>query len=39
MRVTINGELDRIEKKYGVKIIYAGKSGSRAWGCASTTSE
>ncbi|WRQ05579.1 nucleotidyltransferase [Pseudomonas phage 9Ps-7B] len=39
MRVTINVELDRIEKKYGVKIIYACESGSRGWGFASTNSD
>ncbi|BEG72522.1 nucleotidyltransferase domain-containing protein [Pseudomonas phage BRkr] len=39
MRATVNAELDRIERKYGVKIIYACESGSRGWGFASTNSD
>lgn len=31
--------LDRIEKEYGVRILYAAESGSRAWGFASPDSD
>ncbi|BDR25491.1 hypothetical protein RVBP15_2950 [Pseudomonas phage sp. 30-1] len=39
MRAIIDTELNRIEKKYGVKVIYACESGSRGWGFASINSD
>ena len=35
----INEKLDEIEKKEGVRILYAVESGSRAWGFASPDSD
>ena len=35
----INAQLDAIEAKYGVQVLYACESGSRAWGFASTDSD
>ena len=39
MKQKIIKELDRIEKEYGVKIILASESGSRAWGFPSNDSD
>lgn len=39
MRTIIAEQLSMIEKTYGVKIIYACESGSRAWGFASPDSD
>ncbi len=39
MRETILGELEKIESAYGVRILYAAESGSRAWGFASPDSD
>ncbi|MBQ3973493.1 MAG: nucleotidyltransferase domain-containing protein, partial [Lachnospiraceae bacterium] len=35
----IRENLDRIETKHGVRILYAAESGSRAWGFASPDSD
>ncbi|MBL7712009.1 MAG: nucleotidyltransferase domain-containing protein, partial [Chitinophagaceae bacterium] len=35
----IRQELLRLEAQYGIKILYAVESGSRAWGFASTDSD
>ena len=35
----INEELDKIERKEGVRILHAVESGSRAWGFASPDSD
>ena len=35
----VNQELDKIEEKFGVKILYAVESGSRGWGFANETSD
>ncbi len=39
MRETILTELNRIEQQYGVRILHAVESGSRAWGFASPDSD
>ena len=39
MKNIIQSELLRIESKYGVRVLYAVESGSRAWGFASTDSD
>lgn len=39
MEMVINEKLDEIEKKEGVRILYAVESGSRAWGFASPDSD
>jgi len=39
MKKRILQELDEIENKHGVKIIFACESGSRAWGFASEDSD
>jgi predicted nucleotidyltransferase len=39
MRNTIEEQLQTVEKKHGVKILYACESGSRAWGFASIDSD
>ncbi|WP_446469966.1 nucleotidyltransferase domain-containing protein [Xenorhabdus stockiae] len=39
MRARIKRELYKIEKKYGVRILYACESGSRGWGFASPDSD
>ncbi|MBD2814845.1 nucleotidyltransferase domain-containing protein [Xenorhabdus sp. Flor] len=39
MRKRIKRELDKIEKKYDVHILYACESGSRGWGFASPDSD
>jgi len=35
----INNLLDQVENEYGVEILYACESGSRAWGFASPDSD
>lgn len=39
MQQTITKELRRIEEQYGVRILHAAESGSRAWGFASPDSD
>ena len=39
MKIRIVKELNEIEKKYDVKVIYAGESGNLAWGFASEDSD
>ncbi|MBR3016155.1 MAG: nucleotidyltransferase domain-containing protein [Clostridia bacterium] len=39
MRETILKELEKIEEKYGVRILHAVESGSRTWGFASPDSD
>jgi predicted nucleotidyltransferase len=39
MKAIIQSELRRIESTYGVQVLYAVESGSRAWGFASTDSD
>jgi len=39
MRVRVRGELDRIERENGVRILLAIESGSRAWGFPSPDSD
>ncbi len=39
MEMIINEKLDEIERKEGVRILYAAESGSRAWGFASPDSD
>ena len=39
IRDTILSELDRIEQQYGVRVLHAVESGSRAWGFASPDSD
>jgi predicted nucleotidyltransferase len=39
MKSLIESELRRIESKYGVRVLYAVESGSRAWGFASKDSD
>ena len=39
MRETILGELEKVESTYGVQILHAAESGSRAWGFASPDSD
>ena len=39
MRETILGELKKIESTYGVRVLHAVESGSRAWGFASPDSD
>ncbi len=39
IRATIQGELEKIERQKGVKILHAAESGSRAWGFASPDSD
>ena len=39
MRETILGELEKIESSYGVRVLHAVESGSRAWGFASPDSD
>lgn len=39
MKQRIIDELKRIEQSYGVKIVYAVESGSRAWGFPSQDSD
>jgi len=39
MRDVIEQQIGAIERKYGVKILYACESGSRAWGFASPDSD
>ncbi len=39
MRKTILAELNKIEQQYGVRILHAVESGSRAWGFASQDSD
>ncbi|WP_086956560.1 nucleotidyltransferase domain-containing protein [Xenorhabdus innexi] len=39
MRSRIKKELEKIEKKYGVRVLYACESGSRGWGFASPDSD
>ena len=39
MRETIAQELRKIEEQYGVRILHAAESGSRAWGFASPDSD
>ena len=38
-RVEIQERLDAFEREYGVRVLYACESGSRAWGFASTDSD
>ena len=39
IRDTILSELDKIEQQYGVRVLHAVESGSRAWGFASPDSD
>ena len=39
MRLTIISELNKIEQQYGVRVLHAVESGSRAWGFASPDSD
>lgn len=39
MRERIVDELQRIERQYGVRVLLAVESGSRAWGFASPDSD
>lgn len=39
MRLLIPGKLAEIEKEYGIHILYAAESGSRAWGTCSEQSD
>ena len=39
IRAEINSRLDAIERKHGIRILYAAEAGSRSWGFASPTSD
>ena len=39
MKETILSELEKIEEQYGVRVLHAVESGSRAWGFASPDSD
>jgi len=38
-RATIGGRLDDLERRFGVRVLYAVETGSRAWGFASIDSD
>lgn len=39
MRERVSQQLKEIERRYGVKVLYACESGSRGWGFASPDSD